>query len=299
MLVFWNGAFTRGPLPVAPTETALTFGFSVYDVTYAIGGRLFEFGRHHSRLLRSAAALELPLPPALASESFMRGVAQRLLRANKHDGPQFAAMFYVQVSAGASPMRSQKIGADQAVSVLCFTQACRLDRTLLDHGMPVRTVPDYRWRQCDVKTTQLLPAVREISRAARDGFGEILWVDPATDRFLEGGHTNLFFVVHGVLRTHPESNRILPGITRRIVLDLARDAGIPVRERAVTRAEAEVATEAFLTSTTWEVMPIASIDGRRIGDGSPLSRPITRQLANLFIDRTERVLCLEHWKAKL
>jgi D-alanine transaminase len=92
----------------------------------------------------------------------------------------------------------------------------------------------------------------------------------------EGSHTNVFGVLDGELRTHPENNFVLPGVTRDVVIEVARARGIPVREEALREADLQRVSELFLTGTTTDVMPIVQVDGRAVGDGKP--GPIARQL---------------------
>ena len=100
---------------------------------------------------------------------------------------------------------------------------------------------------------------------------------------MEGAHTNLFAVVGGELRTAPATNYILPGITRDVVLELAREAGIPVREYPLLAAELPAAAELFLTSTTSDVLPVVRVDGHTVGAGAP--GPVTRRLYDLLARR--------------
>ena len=85
----------------------------------------------------------------------------------------------------------------------------------------------------------------------------------------EGTHCNVFGVVNGELRTHPLTNRILRGITRDLVIDLARERGWPVREEAIREDDLRAADELFLTGTTTDVMPIVRLDGAAVRDGRP------------------------------
>jgi D-alanine transaminase len=92
----------------------------------------------------------------------------------------------------------------------------------------------------------------------------------------EGSHTNVFGVIGGEVRTYPNSNYILPGVTRDVVIELAREAGIPVSETPIYRHEIAQLEECFLTGTTSDVMPVVQIDGRAVGSGRP--GPITMRL---------------------
>jgi D-alanine transaminase len=96
----------------------------------------------------------------------------------------------------------------------------------------------------------------------------------------------VFAVAGGVVRTHPLSERILPSVTREVVLELAADLAIPVREDAVTLDELRAADEAFLASTTSDVMPLVAVDRAAIGAGVP--GPVSRALAEAMVRRLGR-----------
>jgi D-alanine transaminase len=146
------------------------------------------------------------------------------------------------------------------------------------YGVAAITHPDLRWQRCDLKTVNLLPNVLANQQATARGAYEAILLREGIAT--EGTHSSLFAVVGGELRTHPNGPWVLPGVTRDVVLDLARAAGVPVREEAVTARELAAASELFLTGTTTDVMPVTQVDGRPVGSGAP--GPVTRQLAGLF-----------------
>jgi D-alanine transaminase len=131
----------------------------------------------------------------------------------------------------------------------------------------VVTYPDIRWSRCDIKTVNLLAAVMAKQHAVDHGVFEAIFVRESA--ITEGSHTNVFGVIDGELRTYPASNLILPGITRDVVLEVARELGVPVNETPFHIHHLPQLQEAFLTGTTTDVMPIVSIDGTPVGDGTP------------------------------
>src|SRR5262249_14288749 len=128
-------------------------------------------------------------------------------------------------------------------------------------GGAVSLQPDVRWGRCDIKSTNLLANVLAMQAAKEAGGLEAVLYRPG-GALTEGSPSSLFGVVDGVLRTAPKGNAILPGVTRDLVVRLARDAGVPVEERILHRGELDVAEELFLTGTTTEVLPVARVDGR-------------------------------------
>ena len=134
---------------------------------------------------------------------------------------------------------------------------------------------DDRWGRCDIKTVCLLSNVLARQKAARAGCDEGLYVrDNGT--VTEGNATSAFMVRGGAIVTHPATNRILPGITREAVIQLARELGIAVLEQTYSLPDARAADEFFMTGTGIEVMPVTVIDGRNIASGTP--GPVTLRL---------------------
>src|SRR5262249_10792687 len=122
-------------------------------------------------------------------------------------------------------------------------------------GAAVITHPDIRWDRCDIKSTNLLGNVMAMQAAREAGCVEALLCLP-DGTVTEGPHTSLFGVLSGAVLTAPNSNAILPGITRGLVLRLAQRANIPVREQVLRCDELPLVSELFLTGTTSEVLPV-------------------------------------------
>jgi D-alanine transaminase len=153
-------------------------------------------------------------------------------------------------------------------------------------GVAVVTSPDHRWTRCDVKSVSLLANCLAAQDAAEAGADEAILLRDGVA--LEGTRTSLFGVIDGVVRTAPESNYILPSITRRVALELCRDAGVPVHEKPMLMREFESADELFLAGTTTEIMPIVKVDGRPVASGRP--GPVATRLAGLFTERVAALL---------
>jgi D-alanine transaminase len=124
----------------------------------------------------------------------------------------------------------------------------------------------------------LLPNVMAKTQAREQGAFEAILVRDGV--VTEGSSTNIFAVLDGTLATHPSGTHILGGITRQVVLGLASDLGLEVREPAFTLEQMYGAQEVFLTSTTAEVLPITQVDGQTVGNGDP--GPVTLRLYEAF-----------------
>jgi D-alanine transaminase len=146
-------------------------------------------------------------------------------------------------------------------------------------------MPDVRWGRCDLKTLQLLPNVLAKQRAESAGAYDALLVRDGL--VTEGAQSNAFVVLDGVISTHPAGPHILPGVTRELVLEIAAETGVVIREEAVRATDLARAAEVFLTGTTTDVMPVVQIDGRPVGSGRP--GPIAGQLQEKLRERLDAV----------
>jgi D-alanine transaminase len=235
-----------------------------------------EAERHLKRLERSLR--ETAIPP-LRLEPL--GVAKELL--GRNGLTQRDAVVYLQVSRGAAQRQHAFPSPPVPPTVLMTATPFQPRPELAERGVAVITQPDLRWSRCDIKSVNLLPNVLAAERAAEAGaFEAILLRDGVVT---EATRSNVFVVLAGIIRTHPTGPLILPGVTREVVLDLAAEAGLSVSEEAVTSAELARADEVFVTGTTSDVMPIVSIDGRRVGSGLP--GPVATQLGQLLTQRIE------------
>jgi D-alanine transaminase len=278
MLVYLNGQYIpASEARISALDRGFIFGDGVYEVWRVVRGQLFEAARHQHRLERGLRELRLVPPP----ESTLGGIttiAERLLSQNgllESDGT-----LYVEISRGAAP-RTHYFPVVGTPSTMLVMAAGFTPSDARFKGAKVITQPDVRWLRCDLKTIQLLPNVLARQAAVEAGASEAIFVRDGL--ITEGTHTTVFGVIGGVLRTHPANHRVLPGVTREVVIEIAREIGIAVREDAITINEVVEATELFLTGTTTDITPILSVDSQRIGGGSP--GPIARALLDRLLDR--------------
>lgn len=270
--VYLNGAFVPYEAARVPVEDrGLLFGDGVYEVIKIYRGRPFRLGDHLARLERSARELLLDLP-AVDWQAVVDRLAAGL---GGMDGT-----VYLQVTRGSAPRTHHFPPAGTAPTVFALARPLEGGRAQLhETGAAAVTHPDERWGRCDIKSVNLLPNVLAKERAVRAGAYEAILVRDGVA--LEGSSSNFFAVLDGAVVTHPEGPRILSGVTRSVVLGLARDLGYRVVERPIPVAELVRATELFVTSTTSEVMPIVTLDGRPVGDGRP--GPVARSLLQAFL----------------
>jgi D-alanine transaminase len=264
---YLNGQFVdRTHAAVSVDDRGFLFGDGVYEVTRARGGRLFEGERHAARLERNLRGLGLALPAGTTTAT-LNEVGERLLRENGLAGGE--ALIYFQVTRGAAPRTHQFPAAGTPATVYVSVGAFVPPDAVRVRGAACSTYPDIRWARCDMKVVNLLPNVLAKQDAVSKGAYEAIFVREDDGTVTEGASTNVFAVVDGELRTHPKSNRILPGITRDVLIEVAAAEGVAVREEPFDLAALRGASEAFLTSTMNDVMPIVALDGQPIGTGKP------------------------------
>lgn len=269
MQVYLKGEYIdHASAMVSVDDRGFLFADGVYEVVRVYDGKPFMMEPHITRMQEGLRALQID-PAAIDG---LGGIAERLLRDNElTDGD---ATIYVQVTRGAAP-RKHAFPKDSTPTL--YAAARRFNNhppAYFEEGVAAITVPDSRWSRCDIKSISLLPNVLANQAAhAADAF-EALFVKDGI--VIEGSHSNLFGVIEGQLLTFPKCNYILAGITRALVLDLARDLAIPTNETGILWEQLYDADELFLSGTTTEVMPITTVDGRAIGGGKV--GPITRKL---------------------
>lgn len=276
-IVYWNRDYI--PLEkatVSVEDRGFLLGDGIYEVVRVYGGRPFRLADHLQRLHQSAAAAQLPLPD---NADDLPDIIQRLLEENN----VFDSNVYIQCTRGYSHPRQHAFPAQvQPTMLVMLTPVIPLTPGAREQGVSAITVPDVRWRRCDIKTIMLLPNAMAKTQAHDAGAYEAILVRDGL--VTEGSSANVMAVINGELRTHPEDTDILGGITRLVVLELASQLGIPLREEAFTVPEMYAAQEVLLCSSSPEILAITSIDGQTIGRGRP--GPVTQRLYEAFCKLT-------------
>jgi D-alanine transaminase len=256
------------------------FADGVYEVCEVNEGRLVDERRHIERLKRSLSELRIALPMPINALSV---VLHETVRRNRIT----EGMVYLQITRGVWP-RDHAFPPPEIRPSLVVT-AKSIDRARLERrgaeGIAVITLPESRWPRVDIKSVSLLPNVLAKQTAHDRGATEAWFVDPQ-GFVTEGASSNAWIVTAGgELVTRLADHSILRGITRTVVLDVAAAAGLVLKERSFTVAEAYAAREAFVTSATQSVQPVIRVDDRAIGNGKP--GPVALALRTKFHRHTE------------
>jgi len=271
-VLYFNGRFTTTDERVLGVEDrGFQFGDAVYEVFKFLGKRPIFLAEHHRRMESGLRAISIPSPWDLAR---FAAVAGELLERTAFDD----GIVYVQVSRGEA-RRAHFYPDDMTPTVVLYSRSFPFpDAAAKERGIAVVTTDDLRWRQCQIKSVNLLPNAMAKKKAQRAGATEALFISDGVVR--EGASSSFFGVRGGRAITHPLDEHILPGVVRERVVQLAQADERPLREEELHELD-----EAFITSTTMGVMPVVAIDGRAVADGRRGALTTTLQRA---LDEAER-----------
>lgn len=265
-IVFLNGQFLPlADAKISPLDRGFLFADGVYEVIPVYSRQPFRLDEHLRRLQASLDGIRLPNP-------YSHAQWQARVREMIGHAPFADAQIYLQVTRGADVKRDHAFPTGVAPTVFMFAGP------LVTPGEPVRTLGvsavtavDNRWLRCDLKTLALLANVLLRQQAVDHGCAETILV---RDGFVtEGAASNVFLVKNGVLLAPPKSHLMLPGVTYDVVLELAARHGVPTEVRDILADELPEADELWMTSSTKEVLAIATLDGRPVGHGAAAGKP--------------------------
>ena len=274
-VAFVNGTFVPlAEAKVSIEDRGFQFGDGIYEVIRTYGGRPFSLEAHLARLERSATALDLTQPYSRAewTDHILEGI-------KRADYPE--AKIYLQITRGVAPRDHAYPAEGTPTVVMTVREFHPLDRSVQAAGVEAMTTEDIRWGRCDIKSLNLLANVLARQKVKQAQVFEAILIN--TGLVTEGAISNVMVVQGETVVTAPEGPHILSGVTRAVVLELARNEGLPIQERFISQAELYGADEIFLAGTTVEVLAVVRVDGKIIGDGRP--GPITQRLAAGFTSR--------------
>jgi len=274
---------------VSVRDRGFRYGDAAFETLRAYGGEIFAWTAHADRLERTCETLGMPgvapddLPLRIAETLDANGLADAYVRVSVTRGVQPGKLTPREdvdptVVVVTKPLPRGGRGGERVWDDPAVVQSVRT-RRVPDSALPA-----------DAKTHNYLNGILarlELRRASTGDYrpDEALLRD-VEGNVAEGATSNLFFVDDGTLKT-PAAGALLPGITRRTVLDLAEGEAFPVETGRYALDDVRGADEAFLTNSTWELRPVAAIDGMDVGAG-----PITRLLQRLYDERVE-ALCYD------
>ena len=279
-MIYLNGEFMpieQARVPVL--DRGFIFGDGVYEVIPVYSRRPFRLAEHLRRLRASLDGIRLANPH---DDAGWTRLVRRLVELNE---PQDQSL-YLQVTRGVAK-RDHAFPSGVAPTVFMMSNALSTPpRDEMEKGVGAITAADNRWLRCDIKAIALLPNVLLRQLAVDAGCVEAVLLRDGI--MTEGAASNIFVVKGGILLAPPKSHLMLPGITYDVVLELAQADGIKHQVQAIPESELRGADEAWLTSSTKEVLAIVKLDGKAVGGGVP--GPVFRRMYALYQEYKERVM---------
>lgn len=280
--VYLNGRFL--PLAeagISPLDRGFLYGDGVYEVIPVYSRKPFRIDEHLKRLQATLDGIKMANP--LSVEAW-KAVVLKLIEAAPWDDQSI----YLQVTRGADDKRDHAF-PPASVPPTAFAFASPLVTTPAEvraKGVAAITVPDLRWSRCDLKVVSLLANVLARQQAVEQGCAEALLL---RDGFMkEGAASNIFIVKDGVLIAPPKTHLMLPGITYDVIIELAEQHQQPLVVREISEAELRAADEVWMTSSTKEILAIATLDGKPVGTGKP--GPYAEQMWQWYQDFKNTVM---------
>lgn len=231
-------------IKISPLSRAFLFSDSIYEVIPFQNNSFICSEEHFERLTYSASQLNLPIN----IEKIKEEINQLFKNANCKNG-----YIYYQISRGIDTIRSHIYNSN----IQCETFGYLLPLEFVSKPLKVAVCEDIRWSRCDIKTTSLLGNVLQMNTAANQNCDEIIMHD--NNIITEGGASNIFFVHKNTICTPKLSNKILPGITRAILIEAIKEQGLPFQESDFHINTLKEATCIWFTSSTKGVAPVKEV----------------------------------------
>lgn len=261
-ITYLNGRFVNHENAYVHIEDrGYQFSDGVYEVVLAKNRRLIDWTAHCIRLRRSLEELQI-------GYSFNDDILKKLVLELIEKNSLKDAAVYMQISRGVAK-RDHGFPKGNVTPSVIMTANVPVFPSIkdLENGVPVITMPDIRWKRRDIKSISLLPNILAKQSATEQNAIEAIFIED--DGFITEGSSSNFFIFDkaGSLRTHPANHRILGGITRDGIINVARKSGFKVIEQPFRLADVLNANGAFISSTTKHILPVSTINGAVIGGG--------------------------------
>ena len=277
-IVYLNGKYYKeSEAKISIFDRGLLFADSVYEVTAVIDNKLIDFPAHIERLENSLNELEIK---NIFSYDLLLKMHKELVNKNKFSNKE--GLIYMQVSRGTIERDFLIKDKDVTPNIFAFTQEKKLtDVNYKTNGLEIITRNDLRWQRKDIKTTQLLFATLIKTEAHKLGADDSWLIDG--DGFVNEGTSNNAYIIdkNNNIITRNLSNKLLPGITRKTIIEVAKKLKLSIEERPFTVKEVLESNEAFISSASTLIAPVTKIDKNNIGKGH--IGPITEILRETYI----------------
>jgi len=289
-ILFLNGEFIEfNKAQISIHDYGFNFACGIYEVIRIYNDIPFQLYEHLKRFEESAKLIGLEI-----SVDELKKVCMHLIKVNL----QKNGTIYIQATFGNYNVRSHKLPEKIIPTLLVYTNDFSdYSKNYYVSGVRLKTVIDDRWENCHIKSIALLPNLISLNKSIADGYNECIMIDRDNRNVYEGATSNVFCVKDKELYTPPKSNKTLSGITRSVVIEVAKSLGISIKEVQFDEFFLKSSDEIFITSTTKEVMPANCIDDVKLLISN--SDSIVKQIMKGFLQRVEDQTMSMHWKRSL
>lgn len=272
--VYLNGEFIpKEKAKISPNDRGFIFADGVYELAKYYNGKPFRYNDHLDRLKRSLSEIEIEY----AGINDLKNIFSDLLFKNELQNAQ--AGIYLQITRGENE-RIHNFPKNISPTIYAFAFSLPSSKENLENGIKVITHEDIRWQRCDIKSVSLLPNTMLFNKAVKTGAGECVLIRDGM--VTEATHSSVLGVKNGVVITRPLSNLILPGITRKVILEICSENKISVDERLFSEKELYELDEIIIAGTGSEITPVIQLNNKVIANKKP--GKITRLLQQKFFE---------------
>ncbi len=260
-LVYLNGEYLPlNEAKVSVLDRGFIFGDGIYEVIPAYGGKALRFEHHMQRLQNSLDAIRISNP--LSNEQWQKIIDKLISEKGSED-----QYIYMHITRGVAS-RDHRFPDETKPTVFVMSNILHtVDPEIIKQGVHAVTLDDIRWQYCNIKAIALLPNILLRQQAVDKGAVEAILIRDGN--MTEGAASNVFIVSDGIIKTPPKDQKLLPGITRDLVVELANTHKMPIEEVAISEKEFLSADEIWLTSSTKEILAVTKINEQQVGNGKP------------------------------
>ena len=257
---------------ISPLDRGFLFGDAIYEVIIAVNKKPFELGAHLTRLKKNIFSLKYSLSNQIDLEEIILEVISRNKFLNQ--------VIYVQISRGTDTVRDHIPSNNLSPTIFVSSHELKTEFSQ-SSGEKAILLEDFRWRKSQIKATSLLANVIYRSKAKHQEVFETILFE---DGFItEGAVSNVFCTIENKIITPPLTENILPGVTRKVILELIQDTSLEYEETKIPVDSILSAEEIWVTNSTKGIIPIIELDGKKIGSGLPGEKYL--QISKAFINK--------------
>ena len=257
---------------ISPLDRGFLFGDAIYEVIIAVNKKPFELDAHLTRLKKNISSLRYSLSDQFDLEEIILEVISRNKFLNQ--------VIYVQISRGTDTVRDHIPSNNLSPTIFVSSHELKTEFSQ-SSGEKAILLEDFRWRKSQIKATSLLANVIYRSEAKHQEVFETILFE---DGFItEGAVSNVFCTIENKIITPPLTENILPGVTRKVILELIQDTSLEYEETKIPVDSILSAEEIWVTNSTKGIIPIIELDGKKIGSGLPGEKYL--QISKAFINK--------------